>query len=193
MSELPRFVHLHLHTEYSLLEGAIRVSELPGLCVKHEMPAVAVTDTNNMFGALEFSVRLAEKGIQPIHGCQMFLEFATGGVRKDPQDRFAPIILLAQNEVGYGNLIKLNSCMYLRDGVEAPHITISELDHHADGIICLTGGTDGPIVRLLHAGQVDAAKRLLENLGRVFSGPSLRRSSAPFGGRKRRWSVRMRD
>ena len=77
MSTQPRFIHLRLHTEYSLLEGAMRLKKLPGLCDKAGMPAVAVTDTNNMFAALEFSVSALGAGIQPIVGCQVDLAYVT--------------------------------------------------------------------------------------------------------------------
>ena len=73
MNNTPRFIHLRVHTEYSLLEGAVRLKKLPGLCRAAQMPAVAVTDTNNMFAALEFSVTAAEAGVQPIVGCQVDL------------------------------------------------------------------------------------------------------------------------
>src|SRR3546814_18285196 len=103
------FVHLRVHTAYSLTEGAIRVEQLAGLCVRHRMPAVAITDTNNLFGALEGSKALAGKGIQPIIGCQISLarldqQTAFGKtLRKPDPDR---IVLLAQNEAGYANLMR---------------------------------------------------------------------------------------
>ena len=75
MTNQPRFIHLRVHSEYSLLEGAVPVKKLPGLCAAHGMPAVALTDTNNMFAALEFSVTAAGEGIQPIMGCQVDLAF----------------------------------------------------------------------------------------------------------------------
>ena len=101
MTSNPRFIHLRVHTEYSLLDGAVRLKKLPGLCAAAGMPAVAVTDTNNMFAALEFSVTAQEAGVQPIMGCQMDLEYLTPapGERAKPP---APVVLLAQNEAGYG-------------------------------------------------------------------------------------------
>jgi DNA polymerase-3 subunit alpha len=100
---LPRFLHLRLHTEYSLLEGAVRVASLPDLCRDAGMPAVAVTDTNNMFCALEFSERAADAGIQPIMGCQLDMAWAVaepGAPARLP----APMVLLAKNDAGYANL-----------------------------------------------------------------------------------------
>ncbi len=115
------------------------------------MPAVAVTDTNNMFAALEFSVAATGAGIQPIVGCQVDLAYdpAPPGERARPP---APLVLLAQNEAGYLNLMKLNSCLYLDKGGELPMVTLEELAAHSDGLICLTGGPDGPVGRLLQQG-----------------------------------------
>ncbi|QDC10694.1 DNA polymerase III subunit alpha [Oceanicola sp. D3] len=163
----PRFIHLRVHTEYSLLEGAVPVKKLAGLCEKAEMPAVAVTDTNNMFCALEASVTLSGAGIQPIMGCQVDLEYeqaAPGGKPVPP----APIVLLAQSERGYEALMKLNSCLYLRgDGQEA-HVTLEDLEAHSGDVICLSGGPDGPVGRLLRAGQRPKAELLVDELARIF-------------------------
>jgi DNA polymerase III alpha subunit len=139
----PRFIHLRVHTEYSLLEGAVPVKKLIGLCEKMRMPAVAVTDTDNLFAALEFSVTAKGAGVQPIVGCQISVAFdpAQPGDRPRPP---APVVLLAQDEAGYLNLMKLNSCLYLDAGGELPQVTIDELETHSAGLICLSGGPDGP-------------------------------------------------
>src|SRR6056297_33449 len=168
MSSSPRFIHLRVHTEYSLLEGAVRLKSLAGLCDKAGMPAVAVTDTNNMFAALEFSVTASGAGIQPIMGCQVDLEYleTQPGERSKPP---APLVLLAQTERGYENLMKLNSCLYLRGDGQLPHVTLAELEAHAEGVICLTGGPDGPVGRLLRAGQRPAAEALMGHLLATFA------------------------
>ena len=167
MSSDPRFIHLRVHTEYSLLEGAVRLKKLPGLCEAAGMPAVAVTDTNNMFAALEFSVTASGAGIQPIMGCQVDLEYVQvqPGERPKPP---APVVLLAQNERGYENLMKLNSCLYLRGDGQLAHVTVEDLAQHGDGVICLSGGPDGPVGRLLRAGQRPAAQELMEKLHRAY-------------------------
>src|SRR5690606_25516966 len=138
--------------EYSLLEGAMRLKKLPGLCRAAGMPAVAVTDAHNMFAALEFAVSASDAGIQPIMGCQVDLAYAdtATGERATPP---APIVLLAQNEQGYEHLMKLNSCLYLRGDGELPHVTRTDLAENSAGVICLTGGPDGPIGRHLRAGH----------------------------------------
>ncbi len=163
MSSTPKFIHLRVHTEYSLLEGAVPVKKLSGLCKAAGMPAIAVTDTNNMFAALEFSVTASEAGIQPIVGCQLDLAYdlpASGDKARRP----APIVLLAQNRAGYANLMKLNSCAYLDAGGELPQISVDELCDHAEGLICLTGGPDGPLGRLLQAGQTDKCHTLVRRM-----------------------------
>ncbi len=163
----PRFIHLRVHSEYSLLEGAVRLKTLPDLCRRHEMPAVALTDTNNMFAALEFSVTMSGAGIQPIIGCQVDVEHdpAASGERPRPP---APIVLLAQNEAGYRNLMKLNSCLYLGKGTDLPMVTLDDLAAHGEGLICLTGGADGPLGRFLTAGQAAKARALAERLAAIY-------------------------
>jgi len=167
MSQSPRFIHLRVHTEYSLLEGAVPVKKLIGLCEKAGMPAVAVTDTNNLFAALEFSVTAKGAGLQPIVGCQISVGFdpAQPGDRSRPP---APVVLLAQDEAGYLNLMKLNSCLYLDAGGELPQVTLDELRAHAEGLICLSGGPDGPVGRLLQAGQAAKAEALLQDLAAIY-------------------------
>ncbi|MDA9207617.1 DNA polymerase III subunit alpha [Octadecabacter sp.] len=163
----PRFIHLRTHTEYSLLEGAIPVKKISGFAEKAGMPAVAVTDTNNLFCALEFSQYASKAGVQPIIGCQVDLEMKGG----DPRGRAeppAPLVLLAQNEAGYENLMKLNSCLYVDKGDQLPQVTVEELGEFSEGLICLSGGPDGPVGRLLRAGQRPAAEGLMTQLAAIY-------------------------
>ncbi|KPN64206.1 DNA polymerase III, alpha subunit [Aliiroseovarius crassostreae] len=167
MSDMPRFIHLRTHTQYSLLEGAVPVKKLPGLCADMGMPAVAVTDTNNMFAALEFSETAAGAGIQPIIGCQVDVCFeppASGEKTRAP----APVVLLAQNEGGYENLMKLNSCLYVDKHDDLPQVQLDELEAHCEGLICLTGGAEGPVGQLLQMGNRDKAEALMSRLQRAF-------------------------
>ena len=166
MPSQPKFIHLRLHTEYSLLEGAVRLKSLPQLCDQADMPAVAVTDTNNMFSALEFSVSALGKGVQPIVGCQIDVAYESAQPGEKPIPP-APIVLLAQNRVGYECLMRLNSALYLREA-DWPHVTLEEIKSNSDGLICLTGGPDGPIGRLLRAGQKPKAQALMRLLAAAF-------------------------
>ena len=167
MSNAPRFIHLRVHTEHSLLEGAIPVKKLVKLCAAAEMPAVAVTDTNNMFCALEFSVLAKEAGLQPIVGSQV----AVAHDPAQPGEKLrlpAPIVLLAQTEAGYMNLMKLNSCLYLDKAGQLNQVTLDELERYSAGLICLTGGAEGPVGRFLQQGQGTKARALMERLHRAF-------------------------
>ncbi|MEL6913975.1 MAG: DNA polymerase III subunit alpha [Pseudomonadota bacterium] len=167
MASTPRFIHLRVHTEYSLLEGAVRLKTLPGIVAGMGMPAVAVTDTNNMFCALEFSEGAAKAGVQPIIGCQVDVTHdpAQPGERPRPP---APVVLLAQSEVGYEALMRLNSCLYIDKGGQLPQVSLDELAENAGDVICLTGGPDGPVGRFLQAGQRPKAQALMERLSAIY-------------------------
>ncbi|WP_136646252.1 DNA polymerase III subunit alpha [Tabrizicola sp. YIM 78059] len=167
----PRFIHLRTHTEHSLLEGAVPVKKLVGLCTAQGMPAVAVTDTNNMFAALEFSVTAMGAGVQPIIGCQISVAHDPAQPGEKPRPP-APVVLLAQNEQGYLNLMALNSRLYI-DGAmtgaaNLPQVTFDELARHSEGLICLSGGPEGPLGRFHAAGQQAKARAVLERLAAIY-------------------------
>ncbi|WP_299739687.1 DNA polymerase III subunit alpha [uncultured Roseobacter sp.] len=168
MSTSPRFIHLRSHSEYSLLEGALRLKKLPGLCADAQMPALALTDTNNMFAALEFSVAMSGAGLQPILGCQVDVAYVETRPGEKPRAP-AALVLLAQSEAGYENLMKLNSCLYIDKGGALPQVSLDELQAHASDVICLTGGPEGPVGKLLQAGQRPAAQDLMDRLKSVFA------------------------
>ena len=168
MSSAAQFVHLRVHSEYSLLQGAIRLKSLPELCIEADMPAVAVTDKNNLFCALEFSVSASSKGVQPIIGCQIDIQYTDPKVG-DSLPKVAPIILIAQSERGYQNLMKLNSCLYLDEEKRGfPRLDLTQLKDHSDDLICLSGGPDGPIGSLIEEGQIDKATDYAANLLEIF-------------------------
>ena len=168
MSGFPKYIHLRVHTEYSLLEGATRLKKLPELCKANDMPAIALTETNNLFSALEFSVLFKDNGLQPIIGCQIDFRF-TDMVSERRARTTAPIVLLAQDELGYKNLMKLSSEMYVQNDDEKVEISIEKLERHADGLICLTGGSRGPLGQLILAAQDKAARDLLLKFQNIFS------------------------
>src|SRR6201981_3643458 len=124
----PAFVHLHVHSSYSLLEGALTIARLAELAKKDRQPALALTDTDNMFGALEFSEKLASAGIQPIVGCAMAIDF--GDIENRNVERNWPrLVLLATNEAGYRSLMRLCSRAYLDTAAqERPHLKPSWLE-----------------------------------------------------------------
>ena len=132
------------------------------------MPAVAVTDSNNLFGALEFSENASGAGIQPIIGCQLDLAYAGAARPGDRMPKPRPVVLLAQNEAGYQNLMKLSSHAYLEAGAELPHVTLPDLAAHSDGLICLSGGALGPVGQLIRDGQMDQAGALTGQLATMF-------------------------
>jgi len=131
------------------------------------MPALALTDTNNMFAALEFSVAMSSAGIQPIIGCQVDLEYVQPQPGEKPRAP-APVVLLAQSERGYEHLMKLNSCLYLDKGGALPQVTLQELTQHAEDVICLTGGPEGPVGMLLQNNQRPAAEAFMKQLHAAF-------------------------
>jgi DNA polymerase-3 subunit alpha len=162
------FVHLHLHSAYSLSEGAIKIGKLKDLCLKHMMPAVAVTDTNNLFGALEASETLSAAGVQPITGAQQSFEISALSAA-EKKTAAAPLVLLAQNAEGYENLMRLSSRAFtasVRD--DGPCADLAWLEDGAGGLLCLTGGYDGAVDRFLRLGRVDEARALLERLKALF-------------------------
>jgi len=163
------FVHLHVHSAYSLLQGSITIARLAALAKADRQPALALTDNDNMFGALEFSDKLAASGIQPITGCALAVDFGD----QDPAARNAlppaRIVLLAMRENGYRSLMKLNSRAFLETPVhEAPHIKLDWLDGEADGLIALTGGPEGPIAQAINADHPALAQARCEALARLF-------------------------
>ncbi|MCC5991699.1 MAG: DNA polymerase III subunit alpha [Rhodobacteraceae bacterium] len=167
MTDLPRFIHLRTHTEYSLLEGAVALKALVKTCAAKGWPAVAVTDSDNMFAALEFSTLAAGAGVQPILGCQISVAYdppAPGEKLRMP----APVVLLAQSEAGYMNLMKLNSCLYLPRDRPVPQVTLEELAQHAGGLICLSGGAEGAVGKLIQTNQAAKARALMERLAAIY-------------------------
>jgi DNA polymerase III subunit alpha len=164
----PAFVHLHVHSSYSLLEGALTIARLAELAKKDRQPALALTDTDNMFGGLEFSEKLANAGVQPIVGCAMAVDFADIETR-NTEHNWPRIILLAANESGYRSLMRLCSRAYLETGAqERPHVKISWLDGSADGLIALSGGPSGPLDGAIVAGQHPVAQSRCQILQRLF-------------------------
>src|SRR5262245_24792910 len=170
------FVHLRVHSAYSLSEGAIKIKQLIGLCRREKMPAVAIADTGNLFGALEFALAAKDAGVQPIIACQLAIareEEGNGAVANRPVAKPKPdqLVLLVQDETGYRHLLKLVSRAYLDSAPgDAPQVPMSLLNGHSDGLIALSAGPGGRVGRLLAEGQNDAAETALRQLATLFPG-----------------------
>ena len=164
------FVHLRMRTPYSMLEGALKISPTAQRCVSWGMPALAMTDTNNMCAALEFSETLSKAGVQPIIGVTLSLDLE--GERQPGQihkELDGTLVLLAQNEVGYANLMDLSSAAFLDvDATDLPHIRASRIDGRTEGVIALTGGPDGALDKLLAQGRMAEAESWLAKLKAHF-------------------------
>ncbi|HEY4275823.1 MAG TPA: DNA polymerase III subunit alpha [Rhizomicrobium sp.] len=164
------FVHLRVKSAYSLLEGAVRPKDLAMLASESAMPAVAVTDNNNLFGVYEIADTVAKAGVQPIVGALISVEMTAAaptqqGSRKKPPN----LPLLVQNDIGYRNLTKLLSAAYLKaEPGDWPHVKADLLAEHSEGLIVLTGGPGGPLNALLLEGQADAAAALLDKLTVIY-------------------------
>jgi DNA polymerase-3 subunit alpha len=164
------FVHLHVHSSYSLLEGALTIQRLAELAKKDKQPALALTDTDNMFGALEFSEKMAGAGIQPIVGCALGVDFGDQEVRPGAiADAWPRIVLLAAQQSGYRSLMRLSSRAYLETPQpERPHLKLEWLKGESDGLIALTGGPNGPLDIAIARGQNALALSRCEELQKLF-------------------------
>src|SRR5258708_28617536 len=138
----PGFVHLHVHSSYSLLEGALTIARLAEMAKKDRQPALALTDTDNMFGALEFSEKMAGYGIQPIVGCALGVDFGDQENRgPSAGDTWPRVVLLAAREDGYRSLMRLSSRAYLETAPHGrPHLKLAWLQDETNGLIALTRG-----------------------------------------------------
>src|SRR3954462_6396344 len=132
----PGFVHLHVHSSYSLLEGAMTIAKLAELAKADRQPALALTDTDNMFGALEFSDKLAGYGLQPIVGCALCVDFGDQEAPRHPGHhvKLPRLVLLASREEGYRNLMRLTSQAFLDTPSDrAPHVKLAAIEAAAEG------------------------------------------------------------
>ena len=169
-----KFVHLHLHTEYSLLDGCVRlttgakhdVHPLADALKAREMDAVAITDHGNMYGVYSFVESLKGTGIKPIIGEEFYT--CENMYEKNKDDKRHHLILLAKNEVGYRNLIKLSSLAFIDGFYMKPRIDLNVLEKHAEGLICLSACIVGAIPRLLLDGKYDEAKAYAIRLRDMF-------------------------
>ncbi|MGH6796541.1 MAG: PHP domain-containing protein, partial [Methylocella sp.] len=168
------FVHLHVHSSYSLREGAVPVAKLAKLAIADAMPALAITDSNNLFGALEFSEKLAKEGVQPIPGLQITIDFqdsAGRAPRGEPSACRGSIVLLAQDAAGYLNLVHIASRAWLDpEPGDPPHVCIVGLERRTQGLIALTGGPSGSLDRAFADNRPELAFARAAALEKLFPG-----------------------
>src|SRR4051812_18239136 len=165
----PGFVHLHVHSSYSLLEGALTIARLAELAKADRQPALALTDSDNMFGALEFSEKIAGYGIQPIVGCALSVDFGDQENGSRPGGAAPPrIVLLAAQVGGYRSLMRLCSRAFLgKPSGQRPHAKLAWLES-TQGLLALPGGPSGPLDAAIGGGQAEWAGARCDNLPSLF-------------------------
>ena len=169
-----QFIHLRVHSAYSLLEGALPISKIVDFATHNGAPAIAITDASNLFGALEFAQKASKAGVQPLIGCQLSVDFGdkaslpqVSGVKKELPS-FPTMVFLAANAQGYTNLVEIVSRSFMETPTGDPISVKSEwLREHGAGIIALTGGVAGPIDSII-ATSPDVALARLQVLEACF-------------------------
>jgi DNA polymerase III subunit alpha len=162
--EAPDFVHLHVHSEYSILDGACRVPALAERAAELEMPAVGLTDHGSLAGAIDLVKETRKHGVKPLLGCEVYV----ADDRKAQQKGYAHLTLLAETNEGYGNLIRLSSLGYLEGYYYKPRVDWELLDRHATGIVALSGCLSGRVCKALEEGRADDAEGELDRLSSIF-------------------------
>jgi DNA polymerase III subunit alpha len=162
------FVHLHLHTDYSLLDGACEIGKLMDRAASLKMPAVAITDHGNLFGAVKFYEAAKKRNIKPIIGCEVYVAPANRFDRSADSERPNHLVLLCENERGYRNLVKLASSAYIEGFYYKPRIDKDLLARHADGLIGLSACLRGEVAAALMGDRYDAARQSAYDLRDIF-------------------------
>ncbi|MCD6506895.1 DNA polymerase III subunit alpha [Candidatus Poribacteria bacterium] len=168
------FVHLHVHSEYSLLDGACRIKDMISWAVENDSPAMAITDHGNMFGVIEFYLKAKEAGIKPIIGCEVYMaprsRFERGekGGRNSQKESSYHLILLAENLRGYKNLLKLVSMGYIEGFYYHPRIDKELLARYSEGLIALTSCVQGEVPTLIARNRVDDARKVIAQFKEIM-------------------------
>ena len=160
------FVHLHVHSQYSLLLASSKIEDLVKKCVEYKMPALALTDYGNLFGALELYFQCKEKGIKPIIGSEVYL--AKDRLEKKQKSDLTSLVLLAQNNEGYKNLCHISTLGYQEGFYYIPRVDDSVLQKHSQGLIALTGGEISQIFKMYRDYGSDKALERIKNLKNIF-------------------------
>ncbi len=161
------FVHLHCHTDYSLLDGACEIDQLMQIVVEQKMPAVAMTDHGNLFGAVQFYNAAKANGVHPVIGCEVYVSQKGHKTRSDT-DRYNHLVLLCENQDGYRNLIDLVSTSYLDGFYYKPRIDLDLLNSHSKGLIAMSACLRGHIPETILSDKYDDAKRLALTYADIF-------------------------
>src|SRR4051812_1100328 len=158
------FVHLHVHSEYSILDGACRIPALAQRAAELEMPAVGLTDHGSLAGAIDLVKETKKQGVKPLLGCEVYV----ADDRKAQQKGYAHLTLLAENNEGYANLIKLSSLGYLEGYYYKPRVDWALLDQYSSGLVALSGCLSGRVCKALEEGRADDAEGELDRLSTIF-------------------------
>src|SRR5438034_8673769 len=158
------FVHLHVHSEYSILDGACRIPALAARAAEFQMPAVALTDHGSLAGAVQLTKAAAKQGIKPVIGCEVYVADDRSALTKG----YAHLTLLAENNDGYGNLIRLSSLAYLEGYYYKPRVDWELLDRHSSGLIALSGCLSGRVCKALEENRPGDAAQDLDRLVTIF-------------------------
>ena len=166
---MSNFIHLTNKTEYSLSEGALPIGRIAELCQSFQMPAVGISDTNNMFGALEFSERISQVGVQPIVGCNIKIKTPKEYLHENIQnnDMYFFLNIYSKNEKGYENLLKLMSTSYMTDNVNA-YLSIDELKKYNDGLIVLSGGNNSILAHSNESYTTSQSSLFIKDFKKIF-------------------------
>ena len=165
---MAEFVHLHLHTEFSLLDGMIKPADLMGHCEKQNMPAVAITDHGNMYGVVKFYKAAKEKGVKPIIGCEVYV--APGDRRNTSKEQASAnhLVLLSENETGYKNLVQLVTKAHLEGFYRRPRVDKELLEEFNEGLICLSACLQGEVAKAIVNDKMKQALEAVDFYRNIF-------------------------
>ncbi len=163
------FVHLHVHTEYSLLDGANKIDSLTDAAVKDGHDSIAITDHGNLYGAMEFYKSCRSKNLKPILGCEIYIaEKSMHEKHNRNTNPYSHLTLLARNAKGWENLMKLSSDSHTKGMSVRPRVDMDLLGQHAEGLTVLSGCMSGPVNKLLRREKEDEARRMAGTLADMF-------------------------
>ena len=165
---MANFTHLHLHTEYSLLDGMTRIDELMQKCIELGMDSVAITDHGVMYGAVEFYKAAKAAGIHPVIGCEVYVTKGDMHDKTPMNSDYSHLVLLAENQTGYKNLIKLVSLAFTEGFYYKPRMDYELLEKYSEGIIALSACLGGDIPQFILNDNIDDAKKLALRLKSIF-------------------------